>query len=78
MFLAKPIPENVSFTIVTSLHYKKYMTGQIAKETVMTEWHMIAAVAAATVAVVGIVLTVISVAYKLGERKGEANADRKL
>ena len=44
----------------------------------MNEWHMIAAVAAATVAVFGTVLTVIRVAYKLGERKGEANTDRKL
>lgn len=44
----------------------------------MTEWHMIAAVVAATVAVLGIVLTVIWVAYKLGERKGEVSAGRKL
>ncbi len=44
----------------------------------MTEWHMIAAVVAATVAVFGIVLTVITVAYKFGEWKGEVNADRKL
>ena len=44
----------------------------------MTEWHLIAAVVAATVAVFGIVLTVIWVAYKFGEWKGEVNADRKL
>ena len=44
----------------------------------MTEWHMIAAVVAATVAVFGIALTVIRAAYKFGERKGEVNADRKL
>lgn len=44
----------------------------------MIEWHMIAAVVSATVAVFGIVLAVIWVAYKLGERKGEVNADRKL
>lgn len=54
------------------------MTGRIAQDNVMTEWHMIAAVVAATVAVVGIVLTVIRVAYKLGERKGEVNAGRKI
>ena len=54
------------------------MTERIAQGKVMTEWHMIAAVVAATVAVFGIVLTVISVAYKFGKRKGEANADRKL
>ena len=39
---------------------------------------MIAAVVAATVAVVGIVLTAVRVAYKFGEWKGEVNADRKL
>ena len=44
----------------------------------MTEWHMIAAVVAATVAVFGIALTVIRAACKFGERKGEVNADRKL
>ena len=54
------------------------MAGWIAQDNVMTEWHMIAAVVAATVAVFGIVLTVIRVAYKFGEWKGEVNADRKL
>lgn len=54
------------------------MTGRIAQDNVMTEWHMIAAVVAATVAVFGIALTVIRAAYKFGERKGEVNADRKL
>lgn len=54
------------------------MTGRIAQDNVMTEWHIIAAVVAATAAVFGIALTVIRAAYKFGERKGEANADRKL
>ena len=54
-----------------------YGTGLVAQENVMTEWYMIAAVVAATAAVVGIVLTAIWVSYKLGEWKGEVNADRK-